>query len=51
MDEVERWWIGGDFGADREACLCKLRRVVAAGPRERPGRDARGRYGFPLSRE
>ncbi len=51
LDEVERWWIAGDFRADREACLRKLRRVVRAGPRERPGRDVRGGYGHPLSRE
>ena len=51
LDEVERWWIDGDFRADREACLRKLRRAVAAGPRERPGRDVRGRCGSPLSRE
>lgn len=31
LDEVERWWIDGDFRADREACLRKLRRVAAAG--------------------
>ena len=30
LDEVERWWIRGDFRADREARLRKLRRVAAA---------------------
>ncbi len=32
LGEVERWWIDGDFRADREACLRKLRQVVKAGP-------------------
>ena len=31
LDEVERWWIRGDFRADREACLRKLRQVVRTG--------------------
>jgi len=26
---VEAWWIGGDFQADRDAALVKLREVVA----------------------
>ncbi len=30
LNEVERWWIRGDFKADREKCLRKLRRVAAA---------------------
>ena len=28
LDEVQRWWIGGDFKADREKCLRKLRQVA-----------------------
>ena len=30
LDEVERWWVGGDFKADREKCLGKLRQVARA---------------------
>ncbi len=33
LDEVERWWVRGDCRADRDACLRRLRRVAAAGPR------------------
>lgn len=27
---VERWWIGGDFAADRAACLARLEQLVRA---------------------
>jgi poly(A) polymerase len=30
IDAVERWWIAGDFTADRVACLAELERLVAA---------------------
>jgi poly(A) polymerase len=30
IDEVERWWIEGDFAADRAACLAELERLVRA---------------------
>ena len=26
IEEVEQWWIDGDFGADRAACLAELER-------------------------
>ncbi len=29
LDAVERWWIAGDFAADRAACLVELERLVA----------------------
>ena len=28
LDQVERWWIEGDFTADREACLAELERLA-----------------------
>jgi len=28
LEEVERWWIDGDFTADRTACLAELERRV-----------------------
>jgi poly(A) polymerase len=28
VDEVERWWIEGDFSADRAACLARLREIA-----------------------
>ena len=28
--EVERWWIAGDFTADRAACLAELARLAKA---------------------
>jgi poly(A) polymerase len=28
IEAVERWWIDGDFSADREACLAELERLV-----------------------
>ncbi|MEX2200372.1 MAG: CCA tRNA nucleotidyltransferase [Dongiaceae bacterium] len=28
IDEVERWWIEGDFRADRAACLARLRELA-----------------------
>jgi poly(A) polymerase len=30
LDAVERWWIDGDFIADRAACLAELERLVRA---------------------
>jgi len=30
LDAVERWWIDGDFTADRAACLAELERLVRA---------------------
>ncbi len=30
LDAVERWWIEGDFTADRAACLAELERLVRA---------------------
>ncbi|MFZ5792217.1 MAG: CCA tRNA nucleotidyltransferase [Pseudomonadota bacterium] len=30
LKEVERWWIEGDFSADRKACLAELRKRVRA---------------------
>jgi len=30
LEEVERWWVGGDFKPDREKCLKKLHRAVRA---------------------
>lgn len=30
IEAVERWWIAGDFSADRAACLAELRRLVDA---------------------
>ena len=32
LDEVERWWVAGDFKAGREECLRRLRRVVQSRP-------------------
>ena len=29
IDAVERWWIDGDFTADRAACLAELERLAA----------------------
>jgi len=31
VDAVERWWIEGDFRADRAACLAKLRKLAGNG--------------------
>jgi poly(A) polymerase len=28
LDAVERWWIAGDFSADRAACLAELKRLA-----------------------
>jgi poly(A) polymerase len=28
LDQVERWWIAGDFAADRDACLAELERLA-----------------------
>jgi poly(A) polymerase len=28
LDQVERWWIAGDFAADRHACLAELERLA-----------------------
>jgi poly(A) polymerase len=28
LDQVERWWIAGDFAADRDACLAELERIA-----------------------
>jgi len=30
IDQVERWWIDGDFSADRSACLAELERLAHA---------------------
>jgi poly(A) polymerase len=30
LDAVSAWWEAGDFGADREACLAQLRKLLAA---------------------
>jgi poly(A) polymerase len=30
IEAVERWWIAGDFSADRDACLAELRRLAGA---------------------
>jgi poly(A) polymerase len=30
LDAVERWWIAGDFSADRAACLAELKRLSRA---------------------
>jgi len=30
LEEVENWWVQGDFKADREMCLRKLQRIVRA---------------------
>ena len=30
IEAVERWWIAGDFSADRAACLAELRRLADA---------------------
>jgi poly(A) polymerase len=29
LEAVERWWIAGDFSADRAACLAELKRLAA----------------------
>jgi hypothetical protein len=29
MADVEDWWEGGDFSADRKACLDKLKSLLA----------------------
>ena len=29
VSAVEQWWIDGDFRADRDACLAKLRELIA----------------------
>ena len=28
LDAVERWWIAGDFTADRAACLAELEKLT-----------------------
>ena len=28
LEAVERWWIAGDFSADRAACLAELKRLA-----------------------
>ena len=28
--DVERWWVDGDFSADRAACLARLERLARA---------------------
>ena len=28
LEAVERWWIDGDFQADRAACLAKLQQLA-----------------------
>jgi poly(A) polymerase len=30
IEAVERWWIDGDFAADRAACLAELEKQVRA---------------------
>ena len=30
LEALERWWIAGDFAADRTACLAELKRLVDA---------------------
>jgi poly(A) polymerase len=30
IEALERWWIAGDFSADRDACLAELRRLADA---------------------
>ena len=30
LEAVERWWIAGDFAADRAACLAELERLARA---------------------
>jgi tRNA nucleotidyltransferase/poly(A) polymerase len=32
LREMERWWIEGDFRADRKACLAELKRRVSGAP-------------------
>jgi poly(A) polymerase len=32
IEAVERWWIDGDFAADRAACLAELKRLADAPP-------------------
>lgn len=32
VEAVERWWIAGDFGADRDACLAELARLAKSTP-------------------
>ena len=34
LAEVRRWWEEGDFTADREACVTRLRELAAADPGE-----------------
>ena len=29
LEAVERWWIAGDFSADRAACLAELKRLAS----------------------
>ena len=31
LEAVERWWIDGDFSADRAACLAELKRLARHG--------------------
>jgi poly(A) polymerase len=37
LEQVERWWIEGDFGADRAACLAELKRLVPSSPAPKGG--------------
>lgn len=37
LDAVERWWIAGDFAADRAACLAELKRQAASSSSPPPG--------------
>ena len=30
LEAVERWWVAGDFAADRDACLAELKRLADA---------------------
>ena len=32
IETVERWWVDGDFAADRAACLAELQRLAKAAP-------------------
>jgi len=28
LDQIERWWIAGDFAADRDSCIAELERLA-----------------------